>query len=224
LSSIVLNGLLLGWSVAWPPGPINAEMIRRMLIPKRAGGGFWSAWSVGLGACTGDFTWALAVTAGAGAFLNQSGVRTTLGIVSFFLLLILAAIFARSAWKAARTLKSRESQTAPDTDELPARRRNRSYLLGLTFALTSPWNIGFWLAVIGGQRTLVQDPSLANSILLASSVVLGALAWGIVLCACLRLGARFFARPGWQIGTQVLSAMVMLWFAARLALQLFHAD
>jgi threonine/homoserine/homoserine lactone efflux protein len=222
LGSIVLNGLLLGWSVAWPPGPINAEMIRRMLIPRRAGGGFWSAWNVGLGACTGDFTWALAVTAGAGAFLNQSGVRMTLGIASFFLLLILAAIFVRSAWKAARALKP--TQTPPDADELPSRRRNRSYLLGLTFALTSPWNIGFWLAVIGGQRTLVQDPSLANSILLASSVVLGAIAWGIVLCTCLRLGARFFARPGWQIGTQVLSAMVMLWFAARLAFQLLHAN
>jgi threonine/homoserine/homoserine lactone efflux protein len=224
LSSILLSGLLLGWSVAWPPGPINAEMIRRMLMPASAGGGFWSAWSVGLGACTGDFTWALAVTAGAGAFLNQSGVRLTLGVVSFFLLLILASIFARSAWKSARSLKSPESQTASGTDELPARRRNRSYLLGLTFALTSPWNIGFWLAVIGGQRTLVQDPSLANSLVLASSVVLGAIAWGIVLCTCLRLGARFFARPEWQIGTQVLSAMVMLWFAARLALQLLHAD
>jgi threonine/homoserine/homoserine lactone efflux protein len=224
LSSILLNGLLLGWSVAWPPGPVNAEMIRRMLTPATAGGGFWAAWSVGLGACTGDFTWALAVTAGAGAFLNQSGVRMTLGIVSFFLLLILAAIFARSAWKAARSLQSPDSQTAPGADEFPARRHNRSYLLGLTFALTSPWNIGFWLAVIGGQRTLVQDPSLTNSILLASSVVLGAIAWGIVLCTCLWLGARFFARPGWQIGTQVLSAMVMLWFAGRLALQLLHAD
>ena len=77
---------------------------------------------------------------------------------------------------------------------------------------------------MGGQRTLVKDPSLANSILLASSVVLGAIAWGIVLCTCLRLGARFFGRPAWQIGTQILSAMVMLWFAARLAFQLLHAD
>lgn len=219
-----MNGLLLGWSVAWPPGPINAEMIRRMLLPARAGGGFWPAWSVGLGACTGDFMWALAVTAGAGAFLNQSGVRFTLGIISFVLLLILAAIFARSAWKAARHSKSPESKTAPNAEELPAPRRNRSYLLGLTFALTSPWNIGFWLAVLGGQRTLVQDPSLINSIALASFVVLGAIAWGIVLCTCLRLGARIFARPSWQIGTQILSAMVMLWFAARLALQLLHRD
>src|SRR5437762_2041484 len=37
------NGYILGWSVAWPPGPINAEMIRRGLLPKERGGGFWLA-------------------------------------------------------------------------------------------------------------------------------------------------------------------------------------
>jgi len=55
------KGLLLGWSVAWPPGPINSEMIRRGLSR-----GFWPAYAVGLGACSGDFLWALAVTLGAG--------------------------------------------------------------------------------------------------------------------------------------------------------------
>src|SRR6476646_9752467 len=31
LSSLA-NGYILDWSVAWPPGPINAEMIRRGLL------------------------------------------------------------------------------------------------------------------------------------------------------------------------------------------------
>jgi hypothetical protein len=47
----IANGLILGWSVAWPPGPINAEMIRRALLPGAQGGGFWAAWQLGLGAC-----------------------------------------------------------------------------------------------------------------------------------------------------------------------------
>jgi len=41
--SVLVNGFVLGWSVAWPPGPVNAEMIRRGLMPKDRGGGFWSA-------------------------------------------------------------------------------------------------------------------------------------------------------------------------------------
>jgi threonine/homoserine/homoserine lactone efflux protein len=64
--SALANGYILGWSVAWPPGPINAEMIRRGLLPKDRGGGFWSAWPIGLGACTGDFIWAFGVSVGAG--------------------------------------------------------------------------------------------------------------------------------------------------------------
>jgi hypothetical protein len=94
------------------------------------------------------------------------------------LLSILATVFIRSAWRAARDLRrSKHATEGPDPTNLPTTRKG-SYLLGLTFALTSPWNIGFWLAVIGGQRSLIRDPSLFNSIILASSVVLGAMALG----------------------------------------------
>ena len=77
--SPLANGYILGWSVAWPPGPINAEMIRRGLLPKDRGGGFWSAWPIGLGACTGDFIWAFGVCVGAGApaQLGRDPVRTS---------------------------------------------------------------------------------------------------------------------------------------------------
>ena len=42
LVSLALYGALLGWSVAWPPGPINAEIVRRGLSR-----GFWPAYGVG---------------------------------------------------------------------------------------------------------------------------------------------------------------------------------
>src|SRR5437879_1801916 len=99
--SILLSGFVLGWSVAWPPGPVNAEMIRRGL-PSEQGGGFWATWRVGLGACTGDFLWALSVAAGAGALLNKPNVRVVLGIISLALLLLLATIFSLGAWRAAK--------------------------------------------------------------------------------------------------------------------------
>jgi threonine/homoserine/homoserine lactone efflux protein len=213
--SILLNGFVLGWSVAWPPGPVNAEMIRRGLLSKDQGGGFWQTWSVGLGACIGDFAWAFAVATGAGALLNQPGVRTVLGIVSLALLLVLVAVFSRAAWRSARRMKNVK----------PSGLTNRSgaregYLLGLLVVLSSPWNIGFWLAVVGSQQTLVSAPSFLNSLLLASAVVLGALAWTVVLCVAVRLGARIFARPIWQVWTQALTAAVMFYFAWKLALRL----
>src|SRR6266567_4299882 len=97
--SVLVNGFVLGWSVAWPPGPVNAEMIRCGLMPKHRGGGFWSAWPIGLGAYTGDFIWAFCVSVGAGALLNSVEIRRVLAIVSLALLLFLPAHFAIGAWK-----------------------------------------------------------------------------------------------------------------------------
>jgi len=214
-SATLLNGLLLGWSVAWPPGPVNAEMIRRGLLPRSAHGGFWSAWMVGLGACTGDFFWALGVSAGAGALINTPSVRLILSMISLALLLFLAAIFSLGAWRAARN-----HQVTSGTVDSPKRRQMPGYLLGLTLALTSPWNMGFWLAVIGSQSGTLTG-SFVHSVFLASSVVLGAIAWGCVLSIAVRLGARIFSRPAWQVATQALTAIVMLYFAARLVIQLW---
>jgi threonine/homoserine/homoserine lactone efflux protein len=163
--SILFNGFVLGWSVAWPPGPVNAEMIRRGLLPRKEGGGFWETWSVGLGACTGDFLWAFAVAAGAGALLNNPTVRIILGIISLVLLLVLAVIFSRAAWETARRTKS------PAAPGLVNQARARGgYWLGLLFVMSSPWNIGFWLAVVGSQQTVMPTPSFLNSLILACAV------------------------------------------------------
>ena len=209
-TTTVVNGLVLGWSVAWPPGPINAEMIRRALLPRGQGGGFWPAWQLGLGACTGDFLWALGVAAGAGALHAAPRLHLALGVISFLLLLFLAFNFARGAWQVAHAHRSVVDQ--------PMRRSSagRGYFLGLVLALTSPWNVGFWFAVVGGQGAAQGHATFLSSLSLAAAVVSGAIAWTIVLCTALKLGARIFARPAWQVGTQAVSALVMLVFAARL--------
>ena len=218
-TATLLNGLILGWSVAWPPGPVNAEMIRRGLLPRDRGGGFWAAWRVGLGACVGDFLWAFGVSAGAGALINTPRVRMILGVISLCLLLLLAAIFARGAWRAA--VQQRENaNAAPPSMEGLKRRRLSAFLLGFSFVMASPWNVGFWLAVIGSQSDRLGG-SFVNSVFLALSVVCGALVWGLVLTTAVSLGARIFSKPGWQVATQAVTAVVMLYFAVRLALQLW---
>jgi threonine/homoserine/homoserine lactone efflux protein len=208
----IIDGLILGWSVAWPPGPINAEMIRRALLPAHQRGGFWAAWQLGLGACTGDFLWALAVAAGAGALLGSPRLHLALGIISFCLLLFLAFNFVRGAWRAAQL--HRQPSVPGDPIERPV--ASGGYLLGLILALTSPWNVGFWFAVVSGQGAARTQATFLSSLTLAAAVVSGAIAWTIVLCTALKLGARIFARPSWQIGTQAVSGLIMLFFAARL--------
>jgi L-lysine exporter family protein LysE/ArgO len=186
-------------------------MIQRGLRSKAHGGGFWPAWIVGIGACCGDFLWAFAVSLGAGAVLNAPSIRRVLAVVSLLLLLFLAFVFARSAWRIFRTHRSPDDSFGPIQ---PVRRGG--LLLGFFFAVSSPWNLGFWLAVVGSQT--VNSGTIAESLALAGAVVLGALIWTLVLCLAVKLGARAFSRPEWQILTQALTAAVMVWFAIRLLL------
>jgi len=214
-SATLINGFVLGWSVAWPPGPVNAEMLRRSVIPRAQGGGFWAAWQLGLGASTGDFLWALAVMTGAGALLNTHGVRQVLAVVSFLLLLFLAGMFALGAWRALRSQDKSPDRGGASNSGKPMTGR-RGYLLGLTLALTSPWNLGFWLAVIGGQQSVTRNPSLMNSLAFAACVVLGAVAWTLIFSVAVKQGGRIFARPSWQSATQAITSLLMLFFAAKL--------
>lgn len=211
--ALVLKGFLLGWSVAWPPGPINAEMLRRGLTR-----GFWPAYSVGLGACAGDFLWALAVALGAGALLaSVPGFRPVFGAVSVALLLFLAWTFAKGArwdWQRRKTLVGTGQTNAGKFDS-----SRGGFLLGLGMALSSPWNVAFWLAVVGAQAG-GERLGPGASMLVATGVLAGAMTWGMLFCGTLRLGARRFASPGWLALTQGTTAALMLAFAARAAWKL----
>lgn len=90
------------------------------------------------------------------------------------------------------------------------------WLLGFTLALTSPWNVAFWLGMFGRQGAA---SDLSSSLALACGVIAGACAWGLVLCTCVRLGARF-ATPMWQVTTQGLTGVLMAYFALSSALRL----
>jgi threonine/homoserine/homoserine lactone efflux protein len=81
-ATLLAYGLLLGWSVAWPPGPINAEIARRSLA-----GGFWAGYGLILGATCGDVIWAVIVALGIGIALRGPAMQHLLGALSIALLL-----------------------------------------------------------------------------------------------------------------------------------------
>lgn len=153
---------------------------------------------------------------GSGALLNTPRIRLGLAIVSFVLLLFLAGMFALAAWRAT------QKKVFVDNDDASSLRAKKysGYFLGLTIALTSPWNLGFWLAVIGGQQSVTRDASFGNSLVFAGSVVLGAVAWTLVFSVAIKQGAKIFARPAWQVATQAITSLLMLFFALKLLLTL----
>ncbi len=198
--SLLGTGVLLGWSVAWPPGPINAEIARRCLA-----GGFWSGFSLLLGACLGDATWALLVSLGVGLLFTGPRMHLAIGGLSVLLLLGLAAMFLRGAWRA--------WQAAPVSGPARFDSRRASLLLGMTLALTSPWNIAFWLAAIG--RPELAGQGAAALLAMVAAIIAGALAWGLVWSAIVVLLRRRAGSGGrwWAVGLNAATAGLMLYFA-----------
>ncbi len=202
-AALIGYGFLLGWSVAWPPGPINAEMMRRGL-----GQGFRPAVAVGCGACSGDALWAVLVVLGVGLVIGDTA-RLVMGFTSTLLLILLAALFLKGAW---RGWVHRHDGNNPDVPAKPGTARG-GYLLGLSMALTSPWNLAFWLAVIGRPQSFAQGP--VGAIILAGAVVLGAGTWCLLFCTAVIWLRTRFGGPIWQVVTQGLTGVLMLGFAAQ---------
>ncbi|MDE3122888.1 MAG: LysE family transporter, partial [Paracoccaceae bacterium] len=123
LLPVVTSGVLMGWSVAWPPGPINTEIARRCLAR-----GFWAGFSLILGACSGDALWALLVALGVGLLFTGPTAQLFMGVLSIGLLAVLMVTFLR---RAVQGWRGGEAQSdGPRFDSAKA-----SYVLGATMAL-----------------------------------------------------------------------------------------
>ncbi|MCK9913308.1 LysE family translocator [Microbacteriaceae bacterium K1510] len=190
-------GFMLGWSVAWPPGPINAEIARRCLAR-----GFWAGYGVLLGASLGDALWALVVVLGIGSIFTTQTGRFSLGVLSTILLLVLALAYLRGAW---RSLHS-DHTAATRFDSGQA-----SLLLGLIMALTSPWNIAFWLAAIGRPEFAGLDS--ATLLIVVVAVISGALSWGLLWSVIVVVLHRSAPGRWWDVGARIATGVLMLFFA-----------
>ncbi len=195
-------GFLLGFSVAWPPGPINAEMLRRALER-----GFWSAASVGLGASSGDFLWALAVALATAPLRRMAALEGFLAGGSALLLFWLGWRFMRSAWRSwrARGVKGTEGPVGRFEGA------QGGFLLGLVLACTSPWNLAFWFGVLGqSEGAAAWEAAMA----LASGVVIAAVLWSLAWSGFVRMVGRGFSFR-WAVFSQLFTGLVMLGFALR---------
>jgi len=207
--ALAATGFALGWNVAWVPGPINAEILRR-----GGRGGFGAAFVVGAGASCADFCWALAVSLGAGALARAEGLRTGLAVVSVVLLAGLAALFLRGAWRSLGY--ARRGEPLPAGGAAFESRRG-GFLLGYLAALTSPFNLAFWTAAVG--QVAAQGAGPGGSLLFAGCVVSGALTWCVVLSTASRFGAHL-PSAAWDAALRAVAAGFLLFLAVRTALVL----
>jgi len=121
-------GLLLGLSIAAPPGPVNALIATHVVTKTK----WWAGSLVGSGAMTADAIF-LVITYSIGTAVHPTAgvlmaIYTTGACVMFFF-----AYKASKAWR------------KPPIEEAQETRLTHSYFTGLAVALTNPYQILWWL-------------------------------------------------------------------------------
>ncbi len=128
---VFLTGVVLGISIAAPPGPVNAAAAYQVTKSWFAG------WSTLLGATTADAIFFLLTYFGLTALIASGEIRDILFLVGGCFMFYLAYV----------TLKSAKS--GPQE----GKKSGRPYVLGLTIGLSNPFQLAWWIAVGVGMVT-----------------------------------------------------------------------
>jgi threonine/homoserine/homoserine lactone efflux protein len=206
--SFLVRGLLVGFSIAAPVGPIGVLCIRRTLAEGRAYG-----LVSGLGAATADATYGLIAGFGLtfiSAFLVDQGLWLRLIGGLFLLYLGVRTFLSEPAMPAA-------SEGKRDRNLLGA----YASTLGLT--LTNPTTILSFAIVFAGLGLATGSADYANATLLVLGVFVGSALWWLLLSGGVSLlRSRFTYRGLWWVNR--ISGILILGFGvAALLTVLIHS-
>lgn len=190
---LFLRGLVIGFSIAAPVGPIGVLCIRRTLARGR-----WMGFVSGLGAASADAVYgslaALGLTAISSALINQQDWLRLIG-GAFLLYLGIKTGLARPAPASAITQVSQPA-TRPRWGLLEA--------YGSTFflTLTNPVTILSFAAIFAGLGITTVRQSSTAGMLLVSGVFVGSALWWLLLSSAAGVfwkrltGGKGTAQPG----------------------------
>lgn len=143
ISEGLVTGVVLGFSIAAPPGPINATIANRIASRKS----WWSGFAVGLGAMTADGFFLLTTYLGWTGVIStheefSSWIYLTGGVV-----LLVYALFVLRRYRQAVSGIVQKAHRIVQSTELNPSQAKQSYALGLSMGLTNPYQIAWWLSV-----------------------------------------------------------------------------
>jgi threonine/homoserine/homoserine lactone efflux protein len=196
------TGVLLGWAVAAPLGPINVEIIRRHFQHgPRAG------LLLGLGACSVDTVYILLISGGLLTLRPGPSATAWMQLGSAAILVALAMLILRGARKAATSASVLDAGGGQSTGS-PL----RHYTVGLLMTASSPMNLVFWIGIIVGGEHSVSNPWGPWPIIVG--VMCGTVSWVFGLSLLLLAGRRWL-RPSVLVGLNVAGALILIALALR---------
>ncbi len=169
--SILLQGIVIGFSIAAPVGPIGVLCIRRTLAHGRLAGLI-----SGLGAATADAIYGCIAGFGL-TFISQFLVdqQNLLRLVGGLFLLFLG-------------IKTFFAKGSEEIVENSAQDLFGAYLSTFFLTLTNPLTILFFVAVFAGMGVVNADGNYISALMLVLGVFTGSILWWTLLSS----GANFF--------------------------------
>jgi L-lysine exporter family protein LysE/ArgO len=190
-----------GVGAAAPIGPVNVEIARRTLR-----GGFRAGFALGCGAVSVDVFYAILSSQGLKRVVARPGVVATLGVAGAAMLLYLAGMSFRAAWRARKA----------DPIETGSQRRETvrgAYVTGVLMTLLNPMTLGFWfVAVPGALGPITEEPS-RDLPMICAGVFVGTLGWVVLFAGLLALAGRRHRRRAWLAAADALGGATLLGFA-----------
>ena len=205
-----LAGLVCGFVVSVPVGPVNLTVINKALQK-----GFLRAFLVGIGAALAETIYATVLLAGHTTILDKPVVRDAMRVIS---VAVIAAVGLRSLMFKEEKVAARDSATVERVDE--RWHHPRAFMLGFILTISNLMLVVLWatLASVLFAREWVLPP-LHNRATCGTGVFLGCVSWFLLL-------AYFVSRAHRRVKPRTLTILVracgtvFLVFAALLAWRL----
>ncbi|MCH8906067.1 MAG: LysE family transporter [Candidatus Heimdallarchaeota archaeon] len=206
---ILLIGL--GFTLAAPLGPVNAEIIRKSTQHK-LGWGFGIL--TGFGAMTGDFVIATSILYLGNEifleFIEIKEVKIGLLLLNIFVLSFIAYMGLKVDY--ASLAKEQRDKVSQYT----LGKIGKQYVLGFAIVVTSPWSYLWWTSF--GTVILESDIPLGDNLerLIVTMFFLAGIAFWIVLITFTLAMSHKVAEPRFLIYIQKIAALIIAVFALKL--------
>lgn len=199
----VVQGIIIGFTLAVPIGPIGILCIRRSLI-----GGPRSGLIVGLSGATADVVYALTATLGLSLIIEfVDSHQLWMRLIGGLFLLVAGFQLARS-------------QPAGHTPTMWERTEARASLSIFFLALTNPLTLFAFIAAFTaiGVHRIASQMSLV--VLLVAGVFIGSLSWFTLLTGLARVFRQRLGAGGIRLINRIAGALLMLFGAVGVYLAL----
>ncbi len=196
----IVQGFLLGFAVAAPPGAVTAYAVK---VGIRSG--FRGAWLVGLGAATIDAFYCLLALFGVASWIVLfPPARTTMLVIGGLVLTYLGLVSLLEGSKKGAVPRQAKEES-----------HHVAYLTGVAMTALNPITVAFWVAVGSAVFSARTDFNPISGASFALAVFVGSAFWFTILATLVHAGRRFVNDVLFRLLTCV-AGLILLFFGLSL--------